>query len=93
MEDNSIEVESVNDAVDMQALALLLFGIVAAAAGVVAIGTALSRQLAACGSDSHVLRALGLTRWQRTVAVGMVASPVILIRSAPVNATYRYGEA
>ena len=79
VEDNSIEVESVNHALDIQALALLLFGSVAGAAGLVAIGTAVSRQLVASGADSEVLRALGLTHWQRTVAVGLVASPVILI--------------
>lgn len=78
VEDNTIEVESVNDAVDTQALALLLFGLVAAAAGLVTIGTAVTRQLASSGADSQVLRALGLTRWQRTVAMATVAAPVIV---------------
>ena len=78
VEDNTIEVQSVNDAVEVQALALLVFGAVAGAAGLVAIGTTLTRQLAASGGDSQVLRALGLTRWQRTVAMATVASPVIV---------------
>ena len=79
VEDNTIEVKSVNDAVDTQALALLLFALVVAAAGLVTIGTAVTRQLASSGADSQVLRALGLTQWQRTVAVATVASPVIVV--------------
>lgn len=79
VEDNTIEVGSVNDAVDTQALALILFAVITAAAGLAAVGTAVTRQLAASGADSQVLWALGLTRWQRTVAFATVASPVIVV--------------
>ena len=79
VEDNTIEVDSVNDAVDTQALALLLFAVIAAAAGLVGVGTAVTRQLTASGADAQILRALGLTRWQRTAAFATVASPVIIV--------------
>lgn len=49
VEDNTIEVSSVNDAVDTQALALILFAVITAAAGLAAVGTAVTRQLAASG--------------------------------------------
>lgn len=79
VEDKSTDIDAVNDALDVQALALLLFGGVAAAAGLVAIATAVTRQLTASGADSHVLRALGLTRRQRTIAVATVASPGMVL--------------
>ena len=79
VEDNTIEVDSVNDALDTQALALLLFAAIAGVAGLVGVGTAVTRQLAASGADTQILRALGLTRWQRTTAFATVASPVIVV--------------
>ena len=70
--------DAINDALDVQALALLLFAGVAGAAGLVAIATALTRALGTSGADAPVLSALGLTRKQRTVALATVAWPAIL---------------
>ena len=79
VEDNRPDVDAVNNALDVQALALLVFAGVAGAAGLVALGTAVTRQLERSGADVHVLGALGLTRRQRTVVLATVASPVVVL--------------
>ena len=78
IEDKRADREAVNDALDVQALALLLFAGVAGAAGLAAVGTVVSRQLAASGGDGHVLSSLGLTRGQRALALMGVASPAVV---------------
>jgi putative ABC transport system permease protein len=78
LDEKRTDVDAINDALDVQALALLLFAGVAGAAGLVAIATALTRQLGGSGADAPVLSALGLTRRQRTVAVATVAWPAVL---------------
>lgn len=79
VEDNRPDVDAVNNALDVQAVALLVFAGVAGAAGLVALGTAVTRQLERSGADVQVLGALGLTRRQRTVALATVASPVVVL--------------
>ncbi len=59
VEDNRPDVDAVNNALDVQALALLVFAGVAAAAGLVALGTSGTRQLERSGPDVQVLGALG----------------------------------
>ena len=79
VEDKRHGVDAVNNAVDVQALALLVFAGVAAAAGLVALGTAVTRQLGRSGADVQILGALGLTRRRCTVALGTVAAPVVTL--------------
>lgn len=77
VEDNREELASVNDALDVQALALYLFAAVAAATGLVALGTACVRQLATSAADTSILGALGVTRRQRAAAIAGIAAPVV----------------
>lgn len=79
VEDKRADVDAVNNALDVQALALLLFAGVAGTAGLVALGTSVTRQLERSGPDVQVLGALGLSRWQRTVALATVAFPVVVL--------------
>lgn len=78
VEDNRPEVDAINDALEVQALALLLFVGVAGTAGLVAVATALARQLERSGIDVQTLGALGLTTRQRMVALGAVGCPALL---------------
>ena len=77
VEDKRADVDAVNNALDVQALALLLFGIVAGAAGLVGVGIAVTRQQATSAADCSVLSALGLTRRRCAAAVATIAAPVV----------------
>jgi hypothetical protein len=75
--DNRTEVEAVDDGVRVQAAALLLCALVAAAAGLIALWQAMTRQLVQSAEDGPTLDALGLTRRQRAVAMLAVITPAI----------------
>lgn len=79
IEDNRTEVQSVEDAARVQAVALLLFALVALVAGLVALGQAVSRQLATSRADMPTLHALGLTRRERALALLGVMGPPALV--------------
>lgn len=78
VQDQREDVDAVNEAVGVQAIALVLFGVVVAAAGAVAVATATSRQLRISAADGFVLRALGLTRRERAAALGATLTPVAI---------------
>ena len=79
VDDTRTEVDAVKDALRVQSVALLLFAAVAALAGIVAVGQALVRELGAASGDGPTLRALGLTRSQRTGALLTVVAPSLLV--------------
>ena len=82
VEDNRTEVDSVEDAVGVQTVALLLFAAVALVAGVVALGQSVVRQLATSSADVPTLHALGLTRRDRAAALLAVAAPAAITGTA-----------
>jgi len=55
-------------AIDVQSLGLLLFAAALGLAAALTVGQSLARQLRADGSDSELLRAVGMTRGQRVMA-------------------------
>ena len=61
----SIEAGGAQDAIDVLTIALWILAGVVAAAGAVAIGIVLTREIASPSFDQETLRALGLTRSQR----------------------------
>ncbi len=76
----------VGTAISVERVAQLLLGIAVAAAGLVFVGQALARSVAQLDDDAAVLRAIGLTRRQRSLAATAphllaigVAVPVALI--------------
>jgi ABC-type lipoprotein release transport system permease subunit len=69
----------IEDATGVQATSLVMFALVVALAGFVAIGQALARQIALAADEQPVLHALGLGRWQRGVALLLPAVVVAVI--------------
>ncbi|MDQ3640176.1 MAG: ABC transporter permease [Actinomycetota bacterium] len=72
----SIELATVQDAIDIIVIGLLVFAAVGATAGLVAVGQALSRHLSHDAASRPVLSALGMTRPQRTGAAALAVAPV-----------------
>ena len=77
---------TVDRAVRPQVVALMLFGLAAAAAGLLVLAQALARQLAFDGADADALRAIGMTRRQllavaivRVLAVGVVGGAAAVV--------------
>ncbi len=64
---------------DTLANTLIAFGIVAALAGLVALGQAVNREIALAGTASATLGALGLTRWGRTRVITGALIPSIVL--------------
>jgi hypothetical protein len=73
---------NIEDATDVQAVSLVIFAIAAGLAGFVATGQALARQTAFSIEDQIKLRALGLSRWQRFVALLLPAVLVATVGAA-----------
>jgi hypothetical protein len=71
--------ESVYDATNTLAVGLLLFGLVVLIAASVAVGQAVLRQLQATGHEHATLRALGMGRGARAIAVALPVLPVALL--------------
>ncbi len=74
----SLEIESAGarDAINVLTDALLIFAVITALAGLVAIAIVLNREVASTQLDQRVLTALGTTRFQRT---GMSGARVFVI--------------
>lgn len=81
IQDKRVDTDAVDGALDVQALALLVFAGVAAAAGIAIVATAAARQVAGSAKDIPVLGALGTTRRQRTVALAGSVVPAVVIGS------------
>ena len=64
---------------DTLANTLIAFGIVAALAGLVALGQAVNREIALAGAASATLGALGLTRWGRSRVITGALIPSIVL--------------
>ena len=73
--------ESVYDATNTLAVGLLVFGLVVLIAASVAVGQAVLRQLQAAGNEHATLRALGMGRGPRAIAVALPVLPVALLGS------------
>jgi ABC-type lipoprotein release transport system permease subunit len=80
----------VSGAIDAQVLALWVFAAAAAAAGSVVAWAALSRQLSFASSDQMTLRAIGLTRPERGLAVVLLTVPAALV-AAVLSVGLAYG--
>jgi len=78
IETDSETTAEIEDATSVQAVALVVFAIVAGLAGFVAIGQALARQIARSSVDQPGLQALGLGRRPRSAALLAPASLVAL---------------
>ena len=79
----------VGTAISVERVAQMLLGIAVGVAGIVFVGQALARSVATIDDDALVLRGLGFTRWDRTVAgvlphllSAAVAVPVALAGAA-----------
>jgi ABC-type lipoprotein release transport system permease subunit len=68
-----VEAEGAHDAIDVLTQALWIFAGVAALAGLVAIGIVLTRDIAQSAGDQSTLRALGVTRRQLVLVIGVGA--------------------
>jgi hypothetical protein len=64
----------VQESIDLLAIGVLAFGLIAAVAGAVALGLVLGRQAGSLARDQVATRDLGMTRGQRTAAV---ATPLL----------------
>ena len=64
---------STQKALDALTSALVVFALVAGAAGAVLVAQTVSRQIGSAAESSPVLRSLGLTRWSRTLALSVPA--------------------
>jgi predicted lysophospholipase L1 biosynthesis ABC-type transport system permease subunit len=69
---------AVQQSIDVVSTGLLLFALVVAAAGIVAIGIALRRFVDGASSNLVALRGLGLSRRGRVFALGLPAVPIAL---------------
>jgi hypothetical protein len=67
----SFESGRVNDSIDVLAAGLLVFGVVVAAAGLVAVAQAVGRHVFVAATEQTALRALGMGRVERTLALGV----------------------
>jgi ABC-type lipoprotein release transport system permease subunit len=77
--DSNQEASGVRNALRLQATALGVLAAVAAVATVLAVGQALARHIAHAATDAPALRALGMTRPERTSALG---APVVVVAVA-----------
>lgn len=65
----------ISEATGFEAISLLVVAIVASAAAIVLVGIAVARYAALAVTDLHMLRAVGLTPWQRRLAAA--AGPTV----------------
>jgi hypothetical protein len=73
------ETVGASDAIDVLTTALWIFGGITLAAGFVAVAIVESRQIATEEGEQPALRALGLTRLDRTLGAGAVAVPIAIV--------------
>jgi hypothetical protein len=78
IETDAETIAEIEDATNVQAMALLAFAIVAGLAGFVAIGQALARQITRSSVDHPALHALGLDRGARSMTLLAPALPIAL---------------
>jgi hypothetical protein len=78
LQDLAIESQGAQNAIDVLVVALWVFAGVAALAGLVAIAIVLSREISLTAIDQPTQSALGLTRPQRILVVGVQAVPIAL---------------
>ncbi|MFI5053106.1 MAG: FtsX-like permease family protein [Acidimicrobiia bacterium] len=69
---------AVQQSIDVVSTGLIVFALVVAAAGIVAIGIALRRFVDGASSNLLALRGLGLSRRGRALALGLPAAPIAL---------------
>ena len=82
IEPTTARTASVDDGVDAQVVALVVFALVAGAAGTMVTYAAVSRQLSFASADQPALRAIGLTCTQRAGGIALLAVPIALIATA-----------
>jgi len=73
---------AVQQSVDLLALGAAIFAMVAAVAGLTATALMFRRRIDSGSTDHEVLRAMGLTRTQRALAVGLPVVPAAVIGAA-----------
>jgi hypothetical protein len=65
----ALTIGGIQDSIDLLAMGILVFGCIAGIAGLIALGLILSRQVALLAAGQEAARDLGMSRWQRTVAI------------------------
>ncbi len=72
---SALTVGGIQESIDLLAVGVLVFGLIAGAAAVIALGLVVNRQVVLLSADQSVLRELGLAPRRRTLAL---AGPILL---------------